>query len=274
MVYYNYALLSKLLTDYSNVLGSKISIWNEKLEPTDAHDEKSNDICTLIKQHIEYRCRTTDNAALNKSRNLDNAFFYHCHFGFIEIMVKEYIENIPFYICIGPFRDPKTERKMKRKISNFCKSVGVSSNVYLNHYKNIPLFEEEKYHSIVTILKTIIHRCIEDKIIAIKDDYFESTIDPFIKNNIEKNYSVLELSEKFKLSSKKFHQVIRKATGLTPKQYITKLKIDKAYNEIILTTKDLQQIASDIGIEDYNYFIKLFKRTKGNTPKYFRKEYE
>jgi YesN/AraC family two-component response regulator len=112
----------------------------------------------------------------------------------------------------------------------------------------------------------------ETKIIAIKEDIFESQINPYLLNNLDKKLYIDELSEKFRITQRKLNAIIKKATGLTPKQYITKIKIEKAYNEIVLSNKDLQDISSDIGIEDYNYFIKLFKSIKGHTPKYFRKD--
>ncbi len=274
MIYYNYDLLKKLLTEFSILAGSKVSIWNEQLEPTDAKGNTDNTICSLIKQRNREWCTKSDNEALNKCVILDSAHYYHCHFGFYEIMVKENIENVPFYICLGPYIDPEKKKATQNRIKEYCESVNVDPKPYLDRYKDIPELNEEVYESIVSMIHVIFEHCKETKIIAIKEDFFEAEIAPFLKENINKNYSITELCEIFNIPAKKFHMVVKKATGLTPKQYITKLKIDKAYEEVILTRKELQVIAIDVGIEDYNYFIKLFKAQKGHTPKYFRKQSE
>ncbi len=218
-------------------------------------------------------CHKSDMAALDRCSHEENIHYY-CHFGFIEIMVKHMVNNIPIYICIGPLRDPKNKNKDLARIKEFCSLMKENPKYYKEQYLNIPIYSKEKYDAILSLTKILVEHGKEIKIIAVKDDLFDSEIDPFLKANLDKNFSILELSDIFAIPQKKFHAVVKKSTGLSPKQYITKLKIEKAYDEIILSRKDLQEIASDLGIDDYNYFIKIFKSYKGHTPKYFRKESE
>ena len=272
MLYFDYDALTKLLTELSIIVGAKISIWNDKLEPTDAKGITNNPICIFIKENDRAKCAVTDNSALAEADHINGAVYYKCHFGFIEIMIKEYVQNVPFYFCVGPFKDPNTKERDIERIKEYCDLRHRDSKQYLEEYDKIPLFSQEKYESVVSVVNFIIDSCKLEKLIAIKDDIFESKIKPFLEENVGKNYTIEELCDIFMLPSKRFHQVVKKSTGLSPKQYITKMKIERAYQEIILTEKGLQEIASDVGIEDYNYFIKLFKSIKGHTPKDFRKE--
>ena len=274
MIYYNYEKLCDLLTELSILIEAKVSLFDADFQPTRVCGNTDNLFCAKIKSSIKKEgCAKSDLDALNRC-SYEPTIHYHCHFGFIEIMVKEMLDDIPLYLCIGPFRDPSTKKRDIERIKDFTQLINGNYKELLDIYLNTPIFTEEKYQSICTLGKVIFEHAKETKIIAIKEDLFESEIGPFLKANLDKNYSVNDLCNMFAIPQKKFHAVIRKSTGLSPKQYITKLKIDKAFNEIILTNKDLQVIASEVGMEDYNYFIKIFKSLRGHTPKYFRKESE
>ena len=273
MIYYNYEKLGKLLNSLALLLGTKVSMYDENFKPTGAHGSTQNDFCSLINKVKLHACANSDLVALNRCVHEEN-IYYHCHFGFIEIMIKTMINNTPLYVCIGPFRDPKRKKKDFARIKEFSELAKVDYKTLVKQYMGTPEFSIDKYNSISGLTNVLVEHAKETKIIAIKDDLFDSEIAPFLKEHIAENYTILELCDIFAVPQKKFHAVVKKAAGLSPKQYITKLKIDKAYEDIILTRKDLQEIASEIGIEDYNYFIKLFKSLKGHTPKYFRKESE
>ena len=273
MIYYNYEKLGKLLNSLALLIGANVSMYDEKFQPTGTHGNTSNDVCSMVNKIRLGECHNSDIAALNRCVHEEN-IYYHCHFGFIEMMVKVMINYTPLFLCIGPFRDPNNRKKDIARIKEYASLLKKDPKDLIKQYDDTPEFSEEKYHSILSLTEILVEHAKETKIIAIKDDLFESEIDPYLKEHIKEDFTVLELSDIFAIPQKKFHAVVKKSTGLSPKQYITKLKIDKAYEEIILSRKDLQEIASEVGIEDYNYFIKLFKSLKGHTPKYFRKESE
>ncbi len=273
MIYYNYEKLRQLLNSLALLLETKVSMYDENFKPTGAHGNTQNVFCSFINKVNRRACTNSDMAALDRCVREENIYYY-CHFGFIEMMIKVMIENTPVYLCVGPFRDPKHKRRDIARIKEFAELTKADYKPLIKGYMETPEFSVEKYNSVLSLTTILVEHAKETKIIAIKDDLFESEVAPFLKEHMNENYTILELCDIFAVPQKKFHAVVKKATGLTPKQYITKLKIDKAYEDIVLTRKELQEIASEIGFEDYNYFIKLFKSLKGHTPKYFRKESE
>ena len=58
--------------------------------------------------------------------------------------------------------------------------------------------------------------------------------------------------------------------GCTLTEFINKQRIDRGIALLRLTAKPVQEIAAECGIHDVNYFIKLFKKQTGFTPKVFR----
>ena len=66
------------------------------------------------------------------------------------------------------------------------------------------------------------------------------------------------------------HSPLRKATGLSPLDYVHALRLEEAKQ--ILETEDLsiEAIAEQVGYEDTSFFGRLFRRKVGLTPAQYR----
>lgn len=59
--------------------------------------------------------------------------------------------------------------------------------------------------------------------------------------------------------------------GVSKSHLITRFRMSKAAELLAGSRKTIQEIASDIGIPDANYFVKLFRRQYNLTPSAYRK---
>jgi len=80
-----------------------------------------------------------------------------------------------------------------------------------------------------------------------------------------------EMAEASALSRFHFTRLFKKATGLTPIQYLTNLRILKGAELLYETKYSIEDIAKSIGYANANYFAKVFRRSTGMTPNEFRK---
>ncbi len=62
-----------------------------------------------------------------------------------------------------------------------------------------------------------------------------------------------------------------KRTGLTPNDYLQRLRIGAAETRLASSDDTVEQIAQDVGYGDRAAFAKLFKRITGNTPSEHRR---
>jgi AraC-like DNA-binding protein len=68
-------------------------------------------------------------------------------------------------------------------------------------------------------------------------------------------------------------RLIKKQFNMTLKEYINELRLQHAYNEIIITPKPFESIAYDIGFSSFSHFNKIFKARFSITPSRLRKIY-
>ena len=65
-------------------------------------------------------------------------------------------------------------------------------------------------------------------------------------------------------------KLFKKQTGKSPNEWIRDLRIMTAAHLLLSTDDNINEIAYKAGFDDVNYFIRVFKKKLGNTPKKFR----
>ncbi len=67
-----------------------------------------------------------------------------------------------------------------------------------------------------------------------------------------------------------FRTVFKQATGLSPVDYLNRKRIIKSLHLLQSENLPIQEIATLVGIQDANYFSRMFKKIIGYPPKYFK----
>lgn len=92
----------------------------------------------------------------------------------------------------------------------------------------------------------------------------------FINEKLSEDLSLSTISAVVDLSPYHFARKLRRTINLTPSEYVTRLRLDKA--KILLATTDLPivEIALQIGFTSQSYFTSVFRRHVGTTPNLYR----
>lgn len=92
----------------------------------------------------------------------------------------------------------------------------------------------------------------------------------YINANIHKAITIDQLADVACITKPYLIRLFRSNFGTPPLQYINKKKIERA--QLMLITEDLpsKEIAYKLGFNDASYFIRLFKKTTGQTPQEYR----
>ena len=85
-----------------------------------------------------------------------------------------------------------------------------------------------------------------------------------------KNHSITEYAAMAHLSESRFSHAFKEQTGLSPKAYLTRIRVDHACRLLEDPQLSLAEVAAAVGIEDTNYFSRLIKKYTGHTPSHFR----
>lgn len=81
------------------------------------------------------------------------------------------------------------------------------------------------------------------------------------------------IAEHFNMSERSLQRKINAVAGVSPKQYLTSLRLEEAQNRLIKTNHAITSIALETGFSDAPQFSRIFKAHYKLTPLEFRKHY-
>ena len=92
----------------------------------------------------------------------------------------------------------------------------------------------------------------------------------YLAEHYQQRITLEELSAHFFLSPSYLQKLFKRYTNQSPTDYLISLRIAKAKELIRTTQMSFSEIAFSVGIESYSYFIRLFKKQEGMTPKEYK----
>lgn len=99
-------------------------------------------------------------------------------------------------------------------------------------------------------------------------------IHDYILANIEEPLTIDELALEINMSKFYFLKEFKKATSLTPYQYLMNIRMKKAAELIRDKNLNLADLAFNLGFNDQSHFSRVFKNYHGETPKAYRKKFD
>lgn len=98
------------------------------------------------------------------------------------------------------------------------------------------------------------------------DDELISRAQSYIEQNIREKISFEELASKLAVSRRNFDRRFIKATGITPVEYMQRVKIEFAKSLLERGRKSVFEIMYEVGYNDERAFKDLFKKKTGLSP--------
>ena len=93
-----------------------------------------------------------------------------------------------------------------------------------------------------------------------------------MKRAMEKPLTLEELAKTANMSERTFSRIFQKKLGISPIQYLQKLRLERSKELLRDSSSDLSAIAAQCGFYDSNHFSKQFHKAFNTSPGKFRKE--
>ena len=94
----------------------------------------------------------------------------------------------------------------------------------------------------------------------------------FIETNLYNNIYIQQLADLSFMSIRNFQRIFKEATGLSPNDYLLELRIQHASKLLTETDSAIYSVSEQVGISDWFYFSKAFKKKFGVSPLAYRKQ--
>ena len=94
----------------------------------------------------------------------------------------------------------------------------------------------------------------------------------YIEKHYTEDISNRELADIIHLGEDRFNHLFKECMGVSPLQYINGIRMEKAMGFLKMGQYTATEVASMVGIPDYNHFGRMFRKTYGCTPTQVFKE--
>lgn len=91
-----------------------------------------------------------------------------------------------------------------------------------------------------------------------------------LRENMNQNIKIESVAQELHVSYAWFRKAFKNYTGISPKQYLLQLKIEKAKIMLSDNSKTIKEIAFELDFDSVAFFSKQFKQKTGRSPEKFR----
>lgn len=94
----------------------------------------------------------------------------------------------------------------------------------------------------------------------------------YIKEHMRSPVSMPEVARHVGISVSRLHAVFKERLGMTPNDYLQRLRVDTACALLTTSHQSISRLALDLGFSSSQYFSTCFRRYTGMSPREFRRE--
>jgi AraC-like DNA-binding protein len=232
--------------------------------------------CCAMRNHptLNHLCRVSDHRAVSVSQNQNDPYMYTCHAGLTEIIVPVRKSNLIIgYLKCGQFAVESNLELINTTANNYESVYQLSELSLTNTVDTIRIFSEELAMGAKKLLAIMAENAATHNK-ALSNAYsLPYEINSYIESHIGENVSIETIAKHFNISHSKLYNICKKINNCSVKEYIITRKLERAKTHLI-NGYSVEDTAECVGIDDTNYFIRLFKSKVGITPKQFQLAYE
>src|SRR6478736_7830314 len=93
-----------------------------------------------------------------------------------------------------------------------------------------------------------------------------------IEDNLGSRICVSDLASLVGLSASHFFRAFRETFGAAPMAYVIRMRITRAQQLMLRSTRPLSQVALECGLCDQAHFTRMFRQVVGMTPRQWRRD--
>lgn len=259
MIRYHKERLERILKDLSTLTGIAISFLDTDGRAV-CQGNNQNDYCEAVhwERREERPCVASDRMLLERCRRSLCFESHICHVGLYDAampIIKN--DRIVGYVIMGRVRladqgegnEPQNEH-MRRL------------------YRRVPVLSAAQIESLRSLLPNILFES------AIEFDAQEliDQATAYIDEHLGEDVSLGRLCAALHVSKNRLYEAFHRHYHCTVNEYVSAMRLKRACKVLAKGSDTVYQVAEQVGMDNYTYFCKWFKKQTGQTPSEYRRQ--
>ena len=263
--------LMRVLRDFHNLTNFLITVFDAERNNVASYPNHMCEFCTEVRKNptLRKKCTDSDNEGLDLCDKSGKPCIYQCH-----MAVTEAISPIKFndtavgYLMFGQIRanDSNEIREMANQV-NASYDISISDAMI----DSMTSATDETIVSALNMMTMCAEYLYSNEIIKNHIGIIAEKLKKYVSGNLASDLSAESVCERFYISRTKLYRLSVEIFGMGFSDYVRDQRIKEAKKLLRNTEFSITEIAERVGINDPNYFIRVFRRHVGTTPLQYRK---
>ena len=254
---YNKEIIRQIINDLSELTGVSMAFLDTNYMYVCSHTN-INDFCTAIQNSgSRSKCLRSDEIVIERSKKSRQFESHICHAGLYDAAMP-IIKN-------GIFAGVIIMGRVRLQDSYPDKEFFENSHLKKLYYQ-LPELTQKQILALQSLFPNIL---FQNGIYIEQDDILERICE-YIEAHINENINLRDICTNFQISKNKLYDAFRQSFDTTVNDYIINCRIEKAKKLLSDTDLPIYIISESVGIDNYPYFCRIFKRKSGVTPSEYR----
>lgn len=271
---YDVCQMKKLLESFYILTQMRIVVFDNEFNKIVEYPDQDCAFCSIIRQNpqAEEWCCMSDRIACEKCRQNNSLYSYTCHAGLSETVTPiKYGSIIIGYIMVGQVLQCHNMDEYWNVVEQRCNQYSINREKLREAYNQNHSVEPKQIYASAQLLEACAGYLWLQRYICLQEDTLPKQVDDYITNHLQADLSVKVLCAQFNISRSKLYKIALEYYGKSIEQIIRELRVKMAKELLDTTDHPVSEVSSIVGFDDYNYFIKVFKKGTGTTPVKYRK---
>ncbi|ADQ46587.1 transcriptional regulator, AraC family [Caldicellulosiruptor kronotskyensis 2002] len=267
--------LISVLDNFSYITGISANFLTADNEWVENKKKGTCEFCTIMKNYYKNgeACRESDINGAQTAQKKKGIHVYKCHMGLVEAVIPLFF-NTSYIgsLFIGQILLEPPSEKMWEQIAKKLDGQPVDIQRARESFFKLTFIDQEKLKSVLDMMHIVAKYIIDSEMIRISSLSSIERIIEYIKNHYMEEITLDDLAKMVYLSPTYLSYLFKKQLGVTFKEYLINIRLKKSKELIETTDLPIGEISKMVGIEDQNYFSRLFKRKYGVSPMNYKKD--
>lgn len=271
---FDIAKLQSLLRDFYTLTHIRITVFDDGFEELLSYPEEVSDFCKIVRADRKgmQGCRQCDRNACDTALRRRGTYIYRCHAGLTEAVSPIFLGNlIVGYLLFGHVFSYPSHEEGWSFISASCAGYDLPQEELKRCCFQMPIIPEPYIASAANLLHAVASYLCMERMILLRRNDLPLQLDQYIQDHLSQELSAETICKSLGIGKTYLYELSRQNYGCGIAAHIRRLRIAKAQNLLIEESDmPISAVAESCGFEDYNYFITVFKKQTGTTPRQFR----
>lgn len=270
------AVLKQIINTFSDLTDINVNYYNIEGESIASSDKSMCSFCACIRKFpdIYGACIRCDREAFKAAGEKKGLHLYQCHMNLWEAAIPIFINENPVgFMMLGQIRGmgPNSESDKESTLRKLEDRLSKEELEYIGQeYDKIHSMEIKKIEAAAKMLEIIANYIADTEVIRIAVMEAVEKAKNYIDSNLEASLSTSKVAKVIGHNASYLSALFKRETGMTITEYIEKQRLVIAKQHLVLSSKTIREIASEVGYVDQNYFSRVFKKHVGMSPMEYR----